>query len=112
MAEVTVQAITKAGLANLVGALQSAEAAGDSVVQSQDLLIVMNNTDSVPHTLTVAAPVASANCGDLGSLPVGPIPLIVANGNIGLLTIPSGYGDGVNFSWTYDDETGVEIGVF
>ncbi len=112
MAELTVQAITKAGLAGVSAALASADVAGDTVKQAQELLIVMDNTDSSPHTLTVAAPAATAECGDLGSLAVSDLTLVVANGNIGFLTIPSGYGDGAEFSWTYDDVTSLAIGVF
>lgn len=112
MAELTVQAITKAGLADMLTALASADVAGDSVKQSQGLLIVLDNADGSPHTLTVTAPEATANCGDLGSLAVADLTLVVANGNIGFLTIPSGYGDGEDFSWTYDAITSVTVGVF
>lgn len=112
MAEVTVQSVTKAGIADLSTALASADAAGDSVKQAQDLLVVMENGDSGSHTLTVAAPQANTDCGNFGSLPVADLTLIVAAADTGILTIPAGYGDGVDFSWTYDDVTSVKIGVF
>ena len=112
MAELTVRSVTKAGINDLSTALASADAVGDSVKQAQELLIVMENADSGAHTLTVAAPIATTECGNFGELPVADLTLVVAAADIGILTIPAGYGDGVDFSWTYDDVTSVKIGVF
>lgn len=113
MAELTVQSIAKAGIPDVDTALAAADVAGDSVNRAAGLLIVMNNADGSPHTLTVAAPSANANCGNLGQLDVDPITLVVAAGDIGFLNIPAGYvaasGD---YEWTYDAITSVTIGVF
>ena len=100
MATLTVQRVSKAGIADLAGALTAAAAAGDEVDSASVLLVVM-------------APVATADCGSYGSLPVAALTLTVAAGDTGFLTIPAGYRDSDNnFAWTYDDETGVTVGVF
>lgn len=113
MATLTVQRVSKAGIADLASALTAAAAAGDEVDSASGLLVVMANGDASPHTLTVAAPVATADCGSYGSLPVAALTLTVAAGDTGFLTIPAGYRDSDNnFAWTYDDETGVTVGVF
>lgn len=113
MSTLTVNSVSKAGVANMAAALVAADVAGDDVKSSNGLLIVMQNADASPHTLTIAAPVASANCGNYGSLDVDPIAFVVAAGEIGFLTIPNGYVDSdQNFAWTYDDVTSVTIGVF
>jgi hypothetical protein len=113
MAELTVQRVSKAGIADMAGALEAAAALGDSVDNASGLLVVMGNGDASPHTLTVAAPTATTDCGNFGSLPVADLTLVVAAGDIGFLTIPPGYRDSDNlFSWTYDGVTDVTIGVF
>ena len=113
MALLTVQSVSKAGIADAIGALAAADVAGDSIGSSAGILIVVDNADASPHTLTIAAPVASADCGNLGALDVDPITLVVAAGNTGFLTVPLGYGDASNnFAWTYDAVTSVTVGVF
>lgn len=111
MATLTVQSITKAGLADLSGALTAADAAGDQVVASSGLLLVVENGDASSHTVTVARPSATTNVGGYGDLAVENLTLTVGAGDIGLLTIPAKYADGSNFVWTYDDVTGVAVGV-
>ena len=59
MALLTVQRISKAGTADLIAALTAAGAAGDTVTSSNGLLVVVDNADASPHTLTVAAPCRS-----------------------------------------------------
>lgn len=113
MAELLVQSVAKAGIADVLGALAAADVAGDSVPQSSGLLIVMDNADGSAHTLTVAAPSANSNCGNLGILDVEDITLVVAAGDIGFTNIPAGYTDANgDLSWTYDAVTSVTIGVF
>lgn len=112
MALLSVTPITKAGIPNFAGTLVAAEAAGDSVNSSSGIFITMANGDASAHTLTVAAPVSSTNCGGYGALPVDDIPLVVAAGGLGVVAIPSNYIDGNgNFAWTYDDVTSVTVGV-
>jgi len=113
MAKLTVQAITKAGIADLAGALAAAAALGDSADNSSGIFLVVQNADGGPHTVTVAAPVSSVVAGNLGSLDVDPLSLVVAAGDVGFLAIPTGYQntDG-DLAWTYDDETGMTVGVF
>ena len=112
MANLTVQAITKAGITDILANLDAADVAGDDVAQSSGLLIVVDNADVGSHTLTVAAPVANADCDPYGSLPVADLTLVVAAGTYGFITIPPGYGASNLFSWTYDDVTSVTVGVF
>ena len=113
MAKLTPTAVKKAGIADLDTALVAADVAGDSVDQSSGLLIVMKNADASPHTLTVAKPVASADCGEFGALTVADLTLVVAAGDTGFLTIPNGYiNAGGDFAWTYDAVTSVTVGVF
>lgn len=113
MALLSVTSVSKAGIADLDAVLAAADALGDSVDASTGLLIVLKNDDAGPHTLTIAKPVASADCGNLGSLPVADIVLTVAGSDIGFLTVPSGYANGSNdFAWLYDAVTSVTIGVF
>lgn len=112
MALLTVTPITKAGIADLPGALVAADAAGDSVVSSTNLTIYMANGDVAPHTLTVAAPTSSVNCGGYGELPVDPLTLTVAASGLGTIAVPSQYVDSSgNFAWTYDAVTSVTVGV-
>lgn len=113
MAVLTVNAVSKAGVLDLSAVLVAADVAGDSVGSSGGLLLVLTNGDGSPHTLTVAAPTPTTNCGNLGSLDVDDIVFVVAAGDTGFLTIPLGYVDATgNFAWTYDAVTSVTIGVF
>ncbi len=113
MAKLTVNSIQKAGIADLDAVLVAADVAGDSVDQSSGIFIAMKNADAAPHTLTVAKPAASADCGNLGALTVDDITLVVAAADIGFVSIPQGYVDsGGDFSWTYDAITSVTVGVF
>ena len=112
MALLTPQRISKVGITNISSALVAADTAGDSVISASGLVIVMENADSGSHTLTVAAPVATKDCGNLGALAVAPVTLAVAAGGIGAVTIPAGYSSQSLFEWTYDAVTDVTIGVF
>jgi len=105
--------VSKAGRADLDAVLVAATTAGDSVDAASGLLVVMKNADSSTHTLTVAAPVASARAANFGALPVAALSLVVLTNDVGLLTIPPGYANASgDFVWTYDDDTSVTIGVF
>lgn len=113
MAELTVQAISKAGIPDLSSALVAADVAGDSVRQSSGIFIAVSNADAAPHTLTVAAPTSTTNCGGYGALDVEDITLTVAAGDTGFVSIPPAYIDGNgDYSWTYDAVTSVTVGVF
>ncbi len=113
MAVLTVNSIQKAGIADLDAVLQAADVAGDNYPGSSGTFIAMKNDDGSPHTLTIAAPAATANCGNLGELPVADITLVVAAADIGFVSVPAGYTDASgNYSWTYDAVTSVTIGAF
>ncbi len=113
MAELTVLAIQKAGIADISAVLVAADVAGDTVGSSSGIFIAMANGDASPHTLTVAAPTATTDCGNFGELDVEDITLVVAAGDTGFVSIPLAYIDGSgDFAWTYDAITSVTIGVF
>lgn len=113
MSTLTPVSISKAGLADLDASLAAADSGGDKYANASGLFILMKNADSGSHTLTVAAPFASAESGNLGALDVDPITLVVADADIGLLAVPAGYADANgDIAWTYDAVTSVTIGVF
>ena len=112
MALLNVQAISKAGLASISGALAAADAAGDSVKSANGLVLIVENTDTSAHTVTVARPFATTRANNLGELAVTDITLTVPASGMGAVTIPSGFDANGDFSWTYDAVTGVNVGVF
>ena len=113
MALLDVQRVSKAGIADFSGALSAADAAGDSVKAASNLLIVVENGDASSHTVTITAPTNTSNDVNYGALPVSDIVLTVGAGDIGVVAIPLGYGNGANeFAWTYDAVTSVTAGVF
>jgi hypothetical protein len=112
MALQTVTSIRKAGIVDLDAELTAADVAGDSVNSSSGIFVVLKNDDASPHTLTVTASVASVDCGNYGDVPLDDVTLVVAAGDIGFVSIPSGYSQNGLDSWTYDAVTSVSIGVF
>lgn len=113
MALLTVNAIQKAGIADIDAVLVAADVAGDSVDASSGIFIAVKNADASPHTLTIARPVPTSDCGNLGELPVSDITLVVAAADTGFLAVPLGYANGNgDFAWTYDGITSVTVGVF
>ena len=112
MAELTQQAIRKAGVADLDAALTAAAAAGDSVDYSSGQFIVVKNGDSGSHVVTIAAPDSTTDTGNLGLLAVADIAVTVAAGDYAFIAVPPGYAQSGAVAWTYDDETSVTVGVF
>ena len=112
MAILSVTPIQKSGLADINAALVPADVAGDSYDASSGTFVAVQNADAAPHTLTIIAPVTSAQCGNLGSLPVSDIEFTVAAGDLGVFAIPSGYADIGEYKWSYDDVTSLSVGVF
>lgn len=112
MAILTVTNVSKAGLADVSGALTAADAAGDQVPRAGGLLIAFENGDTSAHTVTVTRPVPTTPVAGYGDLPVADLTLTIAAGDIGFLAIPTKYADGANFSWTYDAVTSLSVGVF
>lgn len=112
MALLTVNNIDQAGL-DISATAVAADVAGDSVKAASNLLIYVENNDAGAHTVTVAKPQATAQCGNLGTLTVNDIVISVPAGEARSFTIPQGYSDASgNFAWTYDAVTSVTIGVF
>lgn len=112
MADLIPVAITKAGLADLDASLAAADVAGDNVPVSSGIFIVVKNADASPHTLTIAKPATSAICGNLGSVDLDDMTLIVAAADTGFISVPRGYAQNGLISWTYDGITSVTVGVF
>lgn len=111
MTLLTVQSITPDGV-DLDALLTQAVAAGDSVANTAGLLFKMKNADSGAHTLTLAAPVATAQAGSFGEQAISDIVIVVSAGESKEFTVPAGYADQGLFSWDYDDDISVSIGVF
>lgn len=112
MALLTVNSINQSGL-DISATAVAADVAGDSVKSASDLMIYVENNDVGAHTVTVAKPQATAQCGNLGTLTVNDIVISVPAGEARSFTIPQGYSDASgNFAWTYDAVTSVTVGVF
>lgn len=113
MAILTVTPIQKSGIPDMTAALVAADAAGDGVDAASGIFVAVANGDASSHTLTVPAPTASTRCGGYGALTVDDIAFTVAAGATGFFAVPSSYADSEgNYAWTYDDVTGVTVGVF
>lgn len=112
MATLSVNSVSKAGIVDIDVPLVSADVAGDDVVSSSKLLLVLKNDDASPHTLTLTRPSATIQCGNVGLADLSDIVLIVAGSDIGFVTIPDGYASAGSFSWTYDAVTSLSIGIF
>lgn len=113
MALLSVTPITKFGIANMSAALVATDPTGDSVDASSGIFLFIENAGIITHTVTVAKPSATTDCGNLGSLVVEDLVVTIAVDDNAVLAIPLGYTDANGkFSWTYDTELNVNIGVF
>ena len=110
MAKLTAIAIDKAGI-DLDSALVAAEAGGDSTDAASGVFVAVKNVNASARTVTVTAPVASANCPGFGSVPVSDLVITVAQNETQCFAVPSGYTVANEIAWTYDDETDVTVGV-
>lgn len=110
MATLETQLIDEDG-ADVNALLVAADVAGDTVVAASGQMIVIENLDAAPHTLTIAAPVASVET-KYGSCPVTDLAIVAAAGETISFTVPTGYQSNGNIAWTYDAVTTVSIGVF
>lgn len=113
MALLTIQSIDKAGL-EIVAALAAAASGGDTVkATAGGIFIAVDNTSGSSRTVTVVSPVATKDCGGFGQVDIDDITIALADGELRLFKIPSGYGDSNgDFPLTYDDEAGLAVGVF
>jgi len=109
MALLTYNPVTPDGL-GLKAAMSGADAIGDTFPIDANKLFAVFNGDTGPHTVTIAAPVASTVCGNYGSLPVEDLVITVAADEVQLITIPLGYGANGVFTLTYDAVTGMTVG--
>lgn len=111
MALLAYNKITPDGLA-LAASMSGADALGDTFPVDTNKVYIVTNDDAAPHTVTIAAPIASSVCGDFGSQPIEDIAVVVAAGETAMLTIPLGYGESGLFTLTYDAVTAVTVGGF
>lgn len=112
MAALTVTPITKSGV-DLTASLVAADVAGDTVVSSSGLMFYGKNADTSPHTITISAPVSTADCGNYGSVDIDDIVITLpANTGEQAFTVPLGYASSGVISLAYDAVTSVTIGVF
>lgn len=113
MALLTVNSINQNGLDISATAVAADPSLTDSVKAAGDLFFYVENNDAGAHTVTVAKPQATAQCGNLGTLTVNDIVISVPAGEARSFTIPQGYSDASgNFAWTYDAVTSITVGVF
>ena len=109
MAALAFNAVDKSGV-ELSSLLVAAAAGGDTFPTGNDGVIVVNNGDASPHTVTIAAPVATKNCPPYGNQSVANIAVVIPAGEQHIFTVPSGYGVSSLISLTYDAVTSVTIG--
>lgn len=112
MADLTVTPITKTGVVDITAAMVAADIAGDQAPSSSGIFLAVTNGDAGAHTVTVTAPAATVNCGNLGELTVEDIVLSVGAGATAFLAVPLGYSDVGFFKFAYDAVASVTVGVF
>ena len=109
MATLAFNAIDKAGV-ELASLLVAADVAGDTFPSGNDGIIVVNNGDASPHTVTIVTPTATKNCAPFGNQTIANIAVVVPAGEEHIFTVPSGYAVGGLISLTYDAVTSVTVG--
>ena len=112
MADLIPKAITKAGF-DIIGELVAADVAGDIFdATGSNLFIAVQNTDAAAKTITIAAPVTEANCGNYGELAVEDMVFVIAQDELETFSIPAGYAVDGKFNISYSAVTGVLVGGF
>lgn len=109
MAELAFNAIDKTGV-ELSSLLVAASSGGDSFPTGNNGIIVINNGDASPHTVTISAPVATNKCPPFGNQAVADVAVVVPAGEQHIFTVPSGYGVSSLLLLTYDAVTSVTVG--
>ncbi len=110
MAELQYIATTPTGVND--AALSAADAAGDSYPSDSNKFFKVANGDTATHTVTIAAPAATAICGNLGKVTLEDIVISVPTLESRVFTLPTGYAVDGKFNFTYDAVTDVTIGGF
>lgn len=109
MAALEFNAVDKTGV-EIASLLVAASSGGDTFPTGTAGIIVVNNGDGSPHTVTIAAPVATKNCPPYGNQAVAAIAVVVPAGEEHIFTVPGGYGVNSLISLTYDAVTSVTVG--
>lgn len=110
MADLAYIAVTPDGVND--DTLAAADVAGDTFPAATNKIFKVANGDASPHTVTIAAPVASTACGQYGQVDIADIAITIPAGESRIFTIPLGYGSGGLFTLTYDAVTSVTVGGF
>ena len=109
MATLAFNAIDKTGI-ELSSLLVAADVAGDTFPSGNDGLIVVNNGDASPHTVTITTPTATKNCPPFGNQTIDNIAVVIPAGEQHIFTVPSGYASGGLIALTYDAITSMTVG--
>lgn len=88
MAVLTRADVTKAGRADLDALLVAAASGGDQVANDDNTLIIVKNGGGSSVTVTVTAQKSEVTVPGFGTFTVSDISLVVAAGDIGLITAP------------------------
>lgn len=109
MAALAFNAIDKTGV-ELSSLLVAASSGGDTFPTGSQGIIVINNADDSPHTVTITTPVATKDCPPFGNQTISNIDVVVPAGEQHIFTVPSGYATSGLISLTYDAVTSVTVG--
>lgn len=103
--------VSKTGF-ELDAQLTAASAGGDQFEAANGVFFAFANGDASSKTVTIAAPVATTNCGEYGSLTVSNLSYVVPAGETWIFTVPTGYQSAGKFSLTYSAVTSCKVGGF
>ena len=109
MATLAFNAIEKTGV-ELASLLVAADVAGDTFPTGTNGIIVVNNGDASPHTVTITTPTATKHCPPFGNQTIANIAVVVPAGEEHIFTVPSGYAASGLITLTYDAVTSVTVG--
>ena len=109
MAALSFNAVDKSGV-ELSTLLVAADVLGDTFPTGSKGIIVINNGDASPHTVTIAPSVATKECPPFGVQSISDISVVVPAGEQHIFTVPDGYSSSSIISLTYDAVTSVTVG--
>ena len=109
MATLAFNAVTKTGV-ELASLLVAADVAGDTFPTGNKGIIVINNGDASPHTVTITPPVPTQDCPNFGNQTMADIAVIVPAGEQHIFTVPIGYSTNSLITLTYDAVTSITVG--
>jgi len=112
MAELTVKRISSSGFADIEAELVAADTDGDSVKSAGGLIYVVQNGGVSSETITFSKPNDTIDCEGYGELSLSNKVLVVAAGDIGMISIPAKWAQNGMVGWKYSSGTSISVGVF